>query len=128
MSEQPESIADRVSLIEEALIEHWGERCAEFSPGCKCCEAWNDFFLMKAENAELRAEVERLKWAFNDARLIASNHAEHVSRLLTQLATLRTACKAAKQFCDRIHDGAEDSPWWAKEAGLHLETLTAALK
>lgn len=31
------------NLIEEAIREHWGERCPDFDPGCPCCRAWADF-------------------------------------------------------------------------------------
>jgi len=29
--------------IEEALVEHWGSRCAEPEPGCPVCDAWAEF-------------------------------------------------------------------------------------
>ena len=32
-----------VKLIEEALIEYYGERCPDFAEGCPCCEAWAEF-------------------------------------------------------------------------------------
>lgn len=32
-----------MKLIEEALIEYYGERCPDFAEGCPCCEAWAEF-------------------------------------------------------------------------------------
>lgn len=31
------------SLVEEAIQEHWGERCPDFEPGCPCCRAWAEY-------------------------------------------------------------------------------------
>lgn len=40
------------SLLEEAIQEHFGERCPDFEPGCPCCRAWAEF-----------DEIERLRAA-----------------------------------------------------------------
>lgn len=42
------------SLLEEAIQEHFGERCPDFEPGCPCCRAWAEF-----------DEIERLRAALS---------------------------------------------------------------
>jgi hypothetical protein len=32
-----------MNLVEQALIEHWGERCPEYESGCIACQAWKDY-------------------------------------------------------------------------------------
>lgn len=29
-----------VQMIEEAIAEHWGERCPDFEPECFLCQVW----------------------------------------------------------------------------------------
>jgi hypothetical protein len=36
-----------MSGIEEALIEHWGERCSDFDEGCPTCQAWRELDTLK---------------------------------------------------------------------------------
>lgn len=31
------------NLIEEAITEHWGERCPKYIWGCIVCEAWKQY-------------------------------------------------------------------------------------
>ncbi|WMT85618.1 hypothetical protein NO932_11830 [Pelagibacterium sp. 26DY04] len=38
------------SLIEQAIIEHWGERCPEYEAGCHTCEAWKEYEAMTQQN------------------------------------------------------------------------------
>lgn len=47
------------NLIEEAIREHWGERCPDFDPGCLGCLAWKAV----DELASLRSDNERLRAA-----------------------------------------------------------------
>lgn len=37
----------RVNLIEEAILEHWGERCTDYQRGCPCCDAWQQLDKLK---------------------------------------------------------------------------------
>jgi hypothetical protein len=32
-----------MNLVEQALIEHWGERCPDFESGCVVCQVWKDY-------------------------------------------------------------------------------------
>lgn len=32
-----------MNKIEEAMIAHWGTRCADTEPGCPCCDAWAEY-------------------------------------------------------------------------------------
>lgn len=45
-----------MKLIEDALIEYYGERCHDFAEGCPCCEAWAEFDALIARVNELKAE------------------------------------------------------------------------
>ena len=47
------------NLIEEAIREHWGERCPDFEPGCPCCRAWAEF-----------DKTEHLRSSLNDAQSV----------------------------------------------------------
>lgn len=42
--------------IEEALTEHFGERCPDYEPGCPCCDAWAELDALTAR-ADLPAAV-----------------------------------------------------------------------
>jgi len=42
------------SAIEQALTEHWGERCPDTEPGCPCCDAWAEYDALQAQLAEAR--------------------------------------------------------------------------
>ena len=57
-----------VDRIEEALTEHWGEKCPDYEPGCPTCDAWHQFDAIVAlarrtealdQIAKQRAEKER---------------------------------------------------------------------
>lgn len=55
------SSTDRVSdLIEEAIVDYWGERCSDFNPDCRTCEAWADFDRLRASSAS----GEPVAWQF----------------------------------------------------------------
>ena len=32
-----------MNLVEQALTEHWGEKCADYESGCVACQAWKDY-------------------------------------------------------------------------------------
>jgi hypothetical protein len=37
------SVRITAAVMENALMEHYGERCPEYQPGCLCCEKWRAF-------------------------------------------------------------------------------------
>ena len=41
------------TLLEEAITDHFGERCPDFEPGCPCCRAWAEFDEIKRLRAAL---------------------------------------------------------------------------
>lgn len=51
--------------VKEAILAHWGEKCAEYEPQCHCCIAWlqyeaanhalNDLYDLAARYDELLA-------------------------------------------------------------------------
>lgn len=44
-----------MNLVEQALTEHWGERCPDFESGCVVCQAWGEYdALMKHELTHAR--------------------------------------------------------------------------
>lgn len=45
------------NYIEEAIAEHWGERCAEFAEGCPTCDAWAAFDKLAALSARVAGEA-----------------------------------------------------------------------
>ena len=49
-----------MNKIEEAITEHWGERCADSQQGCPCCDAWAEYDALAAERDKLRNEA--LDW------------------------------------------------------------------
>ncbi len=32
-----------MNLVEQALTEHWGEKCPEFESGCIVCQVWCEY-------------------------------------------------------------------------------------
>lgn len=32
-----------MNLVEQALTEHWGEKCPEYEQGCVVCQAWREY-------------------------------------------------------------------------------------
>lgn len=32
--------------VEEAITEHWGERCLDYAEHCPCCKAWARYDMM----------------------------------------------------------------------------------
>lgn len=32
-----------MNLVEEALTEHWGEKCDSYEQGCVVCDAWREY-------------------------------------------------------------------------------------
>jgi hypothetical protein len=38
-------------LVAEAVREHWGEKCPDYSVGCYCCEAWKQYESLTARLA-----------------------------------------------------------------------------
>ena len=32
-----------MNLVEEALTEHWGEKCDSYEQGCVVCQAWREY-------------------------------------------------------------------------------------
>jgi len=32
-----------MNLVEQALTEHWGEKCPEFESGCIVCQVWREY-------------------------------------------------------------------------------------
>jgi hypothetical protein len=47
-------------LVAEAVREHWGEKCPDYSVGCYCCEAWKQYATLTARLAEAEARVSEL--------------------------------------------------------------------
>ena len=74
-------------LLEQAVIEYWGERCPDFDPGCPGCLAWK----MVDELASLRSENESLRqktqyWPDNAERDAVIRHQkEEIERLRAAL-------------------------------------------
>ena len=57
------------NLIEEAIREHWGERCPDFDPGCLGCLAWkavDELASLRSDNECLRAALRGLIGAVAD--------------------------------------------------------------
>lgn len=48
-----------MSKVEEAVIAHWGERCADTMPGCPCCDAWIEYDAIR--ETTLREAADELK-------------------------------------------------------------------
>jgi hypothetical protein len=32
-----------MNLVEQALTEHWGEKCDSYERGCPVCDAWREY-------------------------------------------------------------------------------------
>ena len=32
-----------MNLVEQAITEHWGEKCPEYEQGCVVCQAWREY-------------------------------------------------------------------------------------
>lgn len=32
-----------MNLVEQALTEHWGEKCNDYEQGCPVCDAWREY-------------------------------------------------------------------------------------
>ena len=46
-------MASETDLIEEAIIEWWGERCDTYDADCPCCRAWEQLDnLQEADNGK----------------------------------------------------------------------------
>lgn len=43
--------------IEEAITEHWGERCPDHMPGCPICDSWAELDMLVKPSA-VRAATE----------------------------------------------------------------------
>lgn len=41
-----------MNKIEEAITEHWGERCPDHEPECPTCQAWGELDKLLDERAE----------------------------------------------------------------------------
>lgn len=53
--------------IAEAITEAFGERCPDFAEGCACCEAWQQYDMLR--------EVERsIREAYEAARYVPGDH------------------------------------------------------
>lgn len=71
-----------IDLVEEAITQHWGERCEEFYAGCRNCQTWSaydDLVGNRAELTRLRAENEALREAakpFADEAQYIRSHVE----------------------------------------------------
>ena len=66
----------------EAIIAHWGERCAEFEPECHCCKAWQQYDALESaadDLCDLAARYDELRSQFLLIRSHPSMGADHVS-------------------------------------------------
>jgi hypothetical protein len=36
-------VVDKVTITEQDMLEHWGERCDTYQKGCSACDAWKHF-------------------------------------------------------------------------------------
>lgn len=72
-----------MKLIEEALIEYYGERCPDFADGCPCCEAW----------AEFDELITRIKELENDV----AKREDHRGKLMKGYRGLETQLAAVKE-------------------------------
>jgi hypothetical protein len=44
--------------IAQAIIEHWGERCPDYSEGCPCCDVWSQYdALTRRSSAGVKVET-----------------------------------------------------------------------
>ncbi len=50
-----------MNKIEEAITEHWGERCKDFAKGCPCCDAWAEYDVAAADMRAIKAQRDRLQ-------------------------------------------------------------------
>ncbi len=32
-----------MNLVEQAITEHWGEKCDSYERGCPVCDAWREY-------------------------------------------------------------------------------------
>lgn len=51
------------SLVEQAIREHWGERCPDYVDGCPCCDAWREYDLIRSSNC-FRKELQKLLFGY----------------------------------------------------------------
>lgn len=45
--------AEVINFCRDAITEHYGDKCAEFDPGCHCCLVWRAFEALVADKALL---------------------------------------------------------------------------
>lgn len=45
-----------MNKIEEAITEHWGERCPDHEPECPTCQAWTEYDKLMERAVKIRAE------------------------------------------------------------------------
>lgn len=64
-------------LIAEAIKEAFGERCLDYAAYCPCCEAWKQYDMLSAAEAERDKALERVKRLEEALREIAT-HARRV--------------------------------------------------
>lgn len=50
-----------MKLIEEALIEYYGDRCPDFAEGCPCCEAWAEFDSIINKMRDMQIQIDLLE-------------------------------------------------------------------
>lgn len=66
------------NLIEEAIREHWGERCPDFDPGCLGCLAWkavDELASLRSDNERLRAALDMFSCDCTEEELCKFPHA-----------------------------------------------------
>ena len=63
-------------LIEQAIVDQWGERCDEFDPDCFTCRAWKALDFLAAE--QVREAYERGLADASQAMFSAANAAVEV--------------------------------------------------
>lgn len=56
-----------MNLIEEAITEHWGERCLDHEPECPVCKAWGQLDNLCREYADMYRTLKRVRNILNVA-------------------------------------------------------------
>ena len=52
-----------MNAIEEAITEHWGERCPDHEPDCPVCQTWEQWDKLTDEHSKMYNLLRRVRIA-----------------------------------------------------------------
>lgn len=87
------------NAIEQAITEHWGDRCPDVAEGCPCCEAWAQYdalTALRAERERLRVENVRRNDVIQKERSRGNRYEGEVNRLQGELNGMEVRAEAAE--------------------------------